>query len=816
MSVKKVVGKVFKVLGISVLSVLVLVVLLVAMVYTPVGSEVVRRFVVENISTDSLRIDMERLSIDFPATVSVEGLRMEMIPPMSISADYAEASLALKPLLDSRLRLKDARVDGCRFYMTLMPAIDSLGMTMTHAEIDTACIDLNVSVIDVNTVVASGAHIKYIAPDEASLAAWVEEPEEESAAEPWTVRVSNLHISGGDVLYTTRGIEPCPGFDVAYIQVDSLDVAVEHFYNRAEVVTVPLCISGRERCGVDLTVAGTLRVDSTATRLDSMSLNTPTGTALNFNALIGMGDLIAEPATPLALNAKGFVAPGDLSLMLPDMSDMLGALPGDKYVEMNIDVDGTAGALNINDLQMIVDGVADLAAHGSLDDTFTADIPSMQLAIDCRLTDVNPLRGVFGLSDFAIPPTTLAGDISMNVNEMEASLRAATGGGTLDVEAAMGMRADDYNVTASARDFPLNRFMPGMGIGTVNADMDAEGRGFDITSQSMFMDATIDISSIEYEDYAFKNLGFSALIDEGTAFITAQADDPMLQLGLAASGNLAGESFEWQGVLADLYLDAYGTGLTDTDIIVSGSMAGGATIAPEGSRYDVRIDRFAYTDSVGTIYLNDVAANLATTDSTTIAGLTNRDMAASLSSAVPLQEFLTRLDSATIVMGRQFDSHIIDVAALQQALPPFNFNLKAGGSNILSDILSQYEMGFNTLDINASNARSLAADMTLLGFNTPTMVIDTITADMSQYGQRMAFTTKIDNRPGTFDEWAHVRMDGFFANNSLRMTLNQSNIDGREGYNTGLGATLGDSTLTLFFDPTDPTIAYRPWKINDD
>ncbi len=816
MRVKKVVGKVFKVLGISVLLVLALVVLIVALIYTPIGSEMVRRYVVENITTDSLRIEMERLNIDFPATVSVEGLRLEMIPPMSIRADYAEASLALKPLLDSRLRLNDARVEGCRFYMTLMPAIDSLGVTMEHAQIDTACIDLNISVIDINTVVASGAHINYIAPDEASLAAWVEEPEEESAAEPWTVRVNTLRITGGDALYTTRGLEPCPGLDVAYIQVDSIDVAVDNFYNRAEVVTVPLRISGHERCGVDLAVTGTLRVDSTATRLDSMSLVTPPGTALNFNALIGMGDLLTEPETPLAVNATGVVAPTDLSLMLPDMAEMFDALPADKFVETKVDVDGTAGALNINDLQMIVDGVADLAAHGSLNDTFTADIPAMQLAIDCRLTDVNSLRRTFGLTGFTIPPTTLSGDISLNTNEMEASLRAATGRGILDVDASMGMRADDYCVALSAHDFPINRFMPDMGIGAVSAEMDAEGRGFDITSQSTFLDAAIDISSVEYEDYTFKNLGLTALIEEGSAFVTATADDPMLKLGLAASGNLAGDTYEWQGVLADLYLDAYGTGLTDTDMIVSGSIAGGATIAPEGSRYDVRIDRFAYTDSVGTIYLNDVAANLATTDSTTIAGLTNRDMAASLSSAVPLQEFLTRLDSATIVMGRQFDSHIIDVAALQQALPPFNFNLKAGGSNILSDILSQYEMGFNTLDINASNARSLAADMTLLGFNTPTMVIDTITADMSQYGQRMAFTTKIDNRPGTFDEWAHVRMDGFFANNSLRMTLNQRNIDGREGYNTGLGATLGDSTLTLFFDPTDPTIAYRPWKINDD
>lgn len=75
---------------------------------------------------------------------------------------------------------------------------------------------------------------------------------------------------------------------------------------------------------------------------------------------------------------------------------------------------------------------------------------------------------------------------------------------------------------------------------------------------------------------------------------------------------------------------------------------------------------------------------------------------------------------------------------------------------------------------------------------------------------------KIDNQPGTFDDFAHIAGKGYIGGDKVMMALSQRNIKDDTGYKIGALVELSDSTLRLKFDPTDPIIGYKQWTVNED
>ena len=89
----------------------------------------------------------------------------------------------------------------------------------------------------------------------------------------------------------------------------SLDLRLHDFYNQATTVRLPMSIRGRERCGVDLAVDGTLDIDSVALSFNDVRLSTPNSTVASLNGKLGMGDFASNPQLPLALDLDGAFYP---------------------------------------------------------------------------------------------------------------------------------------------------------------------------------------------------------------------------------------------------------------------------------------------------------------------------------------------------------------------------------------------------------------------------------------------------------------------------------------------------------------------------
>ena len=743
-------------------------------------------------------------------------MTMNPVPTPEV-ADTAAAEPSTMKINIRQMRLADFAFD-----MRMLPTIDSLGAAIPDGLMCGGAIDMAAQTIDVESFTGRGLQVAYIAPDSATIAATPVIPPSESASEPWTLSLDTIGFSGGRALYTTRGVTPLPGLDFAYIEADSLELGISHFYNRAECIRVPLTFSARERCGVDLRAAGTLAIDSAGLAFSDFVIASDARTDLSVSGLLGMGDLTTEPSTPLSLDADGYVAMSDLALMFPVAKPYLAGLPADGRLYAEADIKGTAGDLDIRTLGVAINGCAKLKADGRLRRVFEPDHMSGDLALSGALIDLNPIKNAVldsaMAATIAIPHTTLDGAMTMTNGVVDGHLEAHTDEGLVSLVALWDGNAEGYQLDLSTDVFPVGAFMPTLGVGSISADVVADGSGLDFFAPTTTLDATLDVSRAEYMGHIYSGIAGQVSLADGQADVALKSADPAARFDLNAAGNLSGDAYTWTADLSDLHTDLRALGFSPSQTIIDANLSANATIEPEAGDIAARLvlHDMAYTDSLGRINLNNVTATLNATDSTTNAMLHNRDLYAFFSSEASLDTIVERMARLSPVIDDEIARRVVDIERVQRVLPPFVLDVNAGSNNFITDILGQSKMGLRALSMTAANDSSLSLNANVIEFHTETMRLDTIGLDIAQYGPRMILAGKVDNRPGTFDEWAHVQLDGYVADNRLGMTIAQQNIAGRTGYDVGLDLSLNDSTLVLCIDPTDPTIAYQPWEANED
>ena len=748
----------------------------------------------------------------------LSGARVSMtLNPDTTASDTTKAEPTKMKINVGRLALNDFT-----YTMRMLPTIDSLGAHIPQATMTGGKIDLFAQTIGIGSFTGGGLDAAYIVPDSATIAATPVVPPSTDSVAPWTIAIDTIGFAHSSALYTTRGVKPLPGLDFTYIQVDSLDLGIKDFYNQATTVKIPITVSGTERCGVTLNAAGTLNVSEQGTNLSDFSVTTPNGTDLDFSALIGMGDMTTDPSTPLGLDLDGSLAVADARLMFPAFAPYFITLPSRSQLQARANVHGTAGNLAVANLALVVNGTARLNAKGRILNAFDPAGIGVSLALSGQLIDLNQFKPVIfdksTANQFNFPATTFEGKVDMNSGHIAGTLEARTEEGRISLDADWQSRLEDYTVNLVADRFPVNAFMPLLGVGDISATLNAKGHGYNPFSDTMVLDADLDVTRAVYQGYDYKGISAKAAIEKGFADLDVKSTNPNAVATLDAHGNLAGDTYDWTAALDGKHIDLMALGLSTTEATIATKLDATASITPKSNIIGakVNLNSLSYTDNIGTTSLKDIVANLNANDSTTNISLANGDLYTFISSESPIDSIMSRFTGLSTVIKEEMAAMTVDVDRLQKALPPFTLDLTAGPRNMLTEILSESRTTFDALHVEAANDSSLSLNARMLALRTPTMRIDTTDFDISQFGDRLILDGRIENRPGSFDEWAHVKLDGYIFENTIGLQLAQQNIQGKEGYNVGLKVQLADSTATLSIDPTDPTIAYMPWLVNED
>ena len=87
-----------------------------------------------------------------------------------------------------------------------------------------------------------------------------------------------------------------------------------------------------------------------------------------------------------------------------------------------------------------------------------------------------------------------------------ADFTATEGGGTLKANVALDSKRMKYSTTLDAKQFPLQHFLPNMGLSPISAYLEADGVGTDIMSKSTSLRAKANIQHFKYGGYDFDGM----------------------------------------------------------------------------------------------------------------------------------------------------------------------------------------------------------------------------------------------------------------------------------------------------------------------
>ncbi|MDE6134556.1 MAG: hypothetical protein K2F79_03170, partial [Muribaculaceae bacterium] len=213
--------------------------------------------------------------------------------------------------------------------------------------------------------------------------------------------------------------------------------------------------------------------------------------------------------------------PADLRMMFPGFDTYLAAIPAADDVLLEADVDGTTGRLDVSSLDLRLNNCVHLGASGWVGNVMQPDLLSADISLKGSIINVNSFKNRLLAPATAktlnVPPMTLNGHVGIVRGTIDGRLTAATGKGRIKMDARWNGKAEAYKATVATAEFPVQAFMPLLGVDEVTALIRIDGRGYDPMKKSTRLTAQADISKAVYNKVAYTDISAKATLEEGQA-----------------------------------------------------------------------------------------------------------------------------------------------------------------------------------------------------------------------------------------------------------------------------------------------------------
>lgn len=709
------------------------------------------------------------------------------------------------------------RISDLTYSMMMESLIDSLGCQVDVMQLNDGIVDMKSKKIHGRSLRIDSVSATYLYPavTQPATAATETDTVTTPQSELWTITADTLRLTSDYALYAQTGAKPAAGFDPAYIQGSGIIIEVDSFYNHGASITVPVKeITADERSGIHLHAEGTFSMNDETMNATNFNIETLKSN-LSFTAKMGIGDLTTDTSLPLSLKGSGRIDPAEIALAFPDMKQILAPL---KPISFSTDIDGTSEELNIYNLSVIMPEITRIHAEGVVDNPFSPDKIGGELTLIGSLSTITDKQFSF-LPIKVIPALALNGNVLYQPGRASGDVTVTTRQGKLAANGHWVGKRESYDAILSLDRFPVDAFMPELGMGEITAHLKVNGRGYNPMLKTSFVDANIDLVSVVYQKEEYSNIILDASLHDGDATGSLVSNNKDLDGTLKFDAALDGDSVKWDmaGNIRNINLKALNFADTVNEGHLDLTTSGKFNIATQDIDAKADINNL-YWHIPGTIIDANAPISLSLISESGMmdAELSNEDMSFKATSSNSLFTFINDLTAGINEAMAQKDSMRVNVRALSQAFPTMNMILEMGQNNIASRYLKETsDISFRHFLFSARNDSLLSMNADVTGFMTGSTRLDTISFNAIQHGEYLVYRASVNNRPGTFDDFAHVRLNGFVGSNRIAAYMRQENIKGEKGFNLGLSAQIEDSVVSLKLVPKQPTIAYKSWTVND-
>ncbi len=726
-----------------------------------------------------------------------------------------------------KFRLRRFDISGLKFAMTTSPNESEIAVDLPHGMIRRAAMDLGTRDIAVKRIRLTGGDYGYFTGRTVETSEKPEPPEQDPAADtlPWTVNVGSVELRRNKAAYGSMYGTPAPGLDFEHIRADSIGLLAEDVRYRGSDISANLRkLELSERSGLRITrgKAGFSMTEKSIS-LKDLDLATANST-VKADAEVGAGIMQMAASTPVSLTVSASVGTGDVFLLVPLDASVKRALAG-QSLSLEGDFNGTLANISINKLAAAMPGHIDFNAHGTVRSINAPENLGGHVSFDGKLRDMEFARGF--IADTALrrrigfPHTmTLQGDVSFSPDEYDIPRFTLTAdSGRLDLKGRLAMRSKEFGAEMRFTDFPLHSFLPHDSLGIATLALTAKGHGFDPFG-GMNAGADIGIEHLDYNGFAYRDMALSASLAEGKLEGQLTSSNEALSLDLDIGGTLERDHYT-AGIKGDVWrADLHRMGFSESTLAVTTRLDISGSAQFDSTKLLFALD--AAIDST-VIRIGEVSQRInlttvkAAADTLTRAVIRSGDLAVDFSSPLPLDSLMAGFSSVGTELTRQIDARNLNADSLQKAIPNINLTVRAGRGNFLREMARLQDMDFTNLsaDVSTTAGNRFRIGAEVYGFRTGGLTLDTLDVQVQRHDDRLSYSLRLANRPGSIGDIALTRVYGSVGGNEASLNIIQRNSADSVGFRFGFDLRLLENSVNATMTPQNPIFGYESWRVDE-
>jgi hypothetical protein len=809
-----------------------------------------------------MRIGAERVKVSFPLDLTISGAKVSLpdAEDALMSAGTIRISVRPAPLLSKivyidTLSLQNIRLatdtlvagmelNGSLGSLSAKAAVSVPGERVTVYNLALSDADLTLRIdsatqeeeseplgwkIDASRLALS--HIRFmvhIPADTLSLYAGMEEAELADAG--IDLRLSRyaagrMTVTGGRIAFDGDNREPHAGLDPVHIDVSDLNLSADSLLYQGRVMNAGIrALAMTERSGLKVvSMEGTLASDSSLLRIPGLQLETPASRAL-LRAAIPWSALGERPEGNMQVSLSASIGKSDVLLSASDLPDDFRAAYPDSAASLSAALEGNLARLDLRQLSADLPGAFSFLATGQAGDMADSSARWAQVRLEAQVRRLDFALNLLPAPQrerFAIPGgISLSAEGGLKDGRYSVSALLARNSGRVGLKGSYHAASGSYDATLDIDSLEPAAFLPSDSLLWLEASLSAEGRGTDMFADSAWGVWQGRLKSVRYGPSLLENVSIDGSLRDHRAQLALKSLYPF-----AADVTFDGSLYRngLTGMLTGNVdsLDLQRLNLTPMPLATSFQLFAEIESDMEKThRADLTLGNWELDVSGRSVKPKTLTLQALAGADTSRLSFHVGDFGIVLTARDGPEALADRLAGIAGGIDRQMKADsTLDLDALRPLFPDMSLSIHAGKDNPVYNILRQYDIDVNELDVKASSSppEGLMMDAAVYALQRDTFRIDTVRAFIRPDTAGLIYRAEVIKNAYRRQQPFTAQVQGSLRRRYADAELLYANSTKETGLRLGVRGVQedgGDILLSLF--PYNPVVAFNTFTLNPD
>lgn len=628
----------------------------------------------------------------------------------------------------------------------------------------------------------------------------------------------SLKLTNGSAYLDTNTLPAAEGFDASHIGITNIKLDVDSAYYAGNDIYANIRdFNLKERSGLEIvSTKGKLVSDAKTLKVPSLQITTP-DSYLEFSASMDWEATDAEKDGMINARLMADIGKNDLLKVITGMpKDFIKKYPS-APLQIRAGIDGNWKEIRLTTLSASIQDAFRAQATGSI----TLPMDSLQRNGNINLSvETGNLNFVESMLSGVVLPygMKLEGEASVNGSLLGANMQFFPGKkANVILKADYDLQKEGYLVDLNIDSLNIHEFMPQDSIFGLSTSLHAEGNGFDFFSPKTSALLKGEVSHFRYGSLLFSGVTLDAGLKHSQASMMLNVNNRAIDV----SANLQA-LLQPNMIKADL----------NTHVRLLDWQALSLMSTPFSSSMNIEVH--AQTDmkqrhkaraTVSGIQLVTAERNFRTKDlhagfdmaTDSVRGYVNAgDLTFLFKSTNSLDKFMSKSDLVAKELGEQWKKKHINQRLIREMLPSAQLKVFSGSDNPVANFLASQHVNYNRLraSFSTSPEDGLNGSIDLYGLRTDSLQLDTIYFKTLQDSVQVKFYSGVKALANKRQEAFDISLNGYIGSTDAQLAIGYLNGKRETGVDLGLKAQLRPNGISMHITPDNPTLVYRPFKVN--